>query len=77
MIGVRQQYPPVTGTPPHLYDYPIPICTETRSICSAQIIPACGRLLDGMRTGSLHSRTLATSPWGTGNIGNVGKSSFL
>ena len=54
--GVDQQYPPVTGTPPHVYGYPITICTETRSICSAQMIPACGRLLDSMRTGGPGSR---------------------
>jgi hypothetical protein len=47
---------PVTGTPPHVYGYPITICTETRSICSAQILPACGRLLDSMRTGGPGSR---------------------
>ena len=55
-LGVGQQYPPVTGTLPHVYGYPITICTETRSICSAQIIPACGRLLDSMRTGGPGSR---------------------
>jgi hypothetical protein len=47
---------PVTGTPPHVSGYPITICTETRSICSAQILPACGRLLDSMRTGGPGSR---------------------
>ena len=50
-----------------------PGCTETRSICSAQIIPACGRLLDSMWTGSPRSRTLATPLWVTENIGNLGK----
>ena len=40
----------------HVYGYLIPICTETRSICSVHITPACGRLLDSMRTGGPGSR---------------------
>jgi hypothetical protein len=62
--GVDQQYPPVTGTPPHIYGYPIPICTETRSICSVQITPACGKLLDSRRTGGPGSRCAGPSPRG-------------
>ena len=41
---------PVIGIPPYVCNSPIAICTETRSICSVHITPACGRLLAGTQT---------------------------
>ena len=52
---------------------PMAICPKTRSICSVRITPACGRLLNSMRTGGPGSRILATDYGFTENIGNLGK----
>jgi Protein of unknown function (DUF3185) len=41
---------PVIGISPHVCNSPIAICTETRSIRSVHITPACGRLLEGTQT---------------------------
>ena len=65
--------PPVIGISPHVCANPIALCTKTRYTCSAQITPACGRLLDSMRTGGPGSRIVATPLWITENIGNLGK----
>jgi hypothetical protein len=47
-LGVDQQYPPVIGAVDHLSNNSIGQCTETRYICSAQIItPPARKILDG------------------------------
>jgi hypothetical protein len=51
---------PVIGISLHVYGSPTTICTETRSIYSVQITPACSRLLDSIWTGGPGSRILAT-----------------
>jgi hypothetical protein len=61
---------PGIGTAPHVRANPIALCPKTRSICSVRITPACGRLLNSMRTGGPGSRILATAYGFTGNIGN-------
>jgi hypothetical protein len=54
---------PVIGIAPHVCDNPITLCTETRSNCSVQITPACGRLLDSRRTGGPgHRKGMRRSP---------------
>ena len=50
---------PVFSISPHVCNSPIAICTETRSICSVHITPACGRLLAGTPTLRRHGSMTA------------------
>ena len=64
---VRQQYPPVMGAVEHLSNNAIGQCTETRSICSAQITPPARTFLESMRTrGSCSHNGKATDRYDSG-----------